>query len=75
MAAQRRRTTKLYRVADEGRRPLAGIIDAGSPAEPVTLWRAFLGTAARGTYATCYRGETLGLELAAYAKKARESLQ
>jgi len=30
--------------------------------ELVTLWRAFLATAAHGTYAASYRGETLGLE-------------
>jgi hypothetical protein len=62
MAVQRKRTIRLYRIADGGRRLLAGTIQAASPAELVTLWRAFLATAAPGAYAACYRGETLGLE-------------
>jgi len=41
---------------------LAGTIQAGGPAELIALWRAFLATAAGGTYAACYRGEILGLE-------------
>ena len=61
VAAQRKRTIRLYRIADDWRRLLAGTLKAGSPAELVTLWHAFLATAARGTYAACYRGETLGL--------------
>jgi len=40
------------------------------PSELITLWRAFLATAARGTYAACYRGETLGLEPAGDAAYA-----
>jgi hypothetical protein len=67
MAAQRKRTIKLYRITDDGRRLLAGTIEAGSPTELVVLWRAFLATARCGTYAACYRGETLGLEPAAMA--------
>ena len=46
MASQRKRTIRLYRIADDGRRLLAGTIEAGSPAELVALWRAFLATAA-----------------------------
>jgi hypothetical protein len=42
----------------------------GSAAELVTLWRAFVATAAPGTYAACYRGETLGLEPAGEAAYA-----
>jgi len=68
MAAQRKRTIRLYRINHDGRRLLAGTIEAGEPAELVALWRAFLATAARGTYAACYRGETLGLELADEAR-------
>jgi len=52
---------------------LAGTIQAGGPAELIALWRAFLATAAGGTYAACYRGEILGLEPAdeaAYAALA-----
>jgi hypothetical protein len=37
-------------------------LQAGSPAELVMRWRAFLATATPGAYADCYRGETLGLE-------------
>jgi len=39
-----------------------GTIEAGSPAELVTVWRAFLATAARGMYVALYRGSILGLE-------------
>jgi hypothetical protein len=67
MAAQRKRTIRLYRINDDGRRLLAGTIEAGSPTELVVLWRAFLATAARGTYAACYRGESLGFEPAGEA--------
>jgi hypothetical protein len=56
MAAQRKRTIRLYRIEDDGRRLLAGTLEAGSPAELVTLWSVFLATASRGTYAACYRG-------------------
>ena len=59
--AQRKRTIRLYRIADDGRRLLGSTLKAGSPAELVAMWHAFLATAARGTYAACYRGETLGL--------------
>jgi len=67
MATQRKRTIRLYRIAEDGRRLLAGTIEAGSPAELLTLWRVFLGTAARGTYAASYRGESHGLEPAGEA--------
>jgi hypothetical protein len=73
VSAQRKRTIRLYRIADDGRPLLAGTLKAGSPAELVTLWHAFLATAMRGTYAACYRGEILGLESAdeaAYAALA-----
>ena len=49
MAAQRKRTIRLYRINEDGRRLLAGTIEAGSSAELAVLWRAFLATAARGT--------------------------
>jgi hypothetical protein len=67
MAARRKRTIRLYRITDDGRRLLAGAFQAGSGVELVTLWRAFLATAAQGTYAACYRGEILGLEAASEA--------
>ncbi len=62
--AQRKRTIRLYRIHDDGPRLLAGAIEAGSQVELLTKWRAFLATAARGTYAATYRGETLGFETA-----------
>jgi hypothetical protein len=65
--AQRKRTIRLYRINEDGRRLLAATIKAGSPAELVALWRAFLATAARGTYVAHYRGEVLGLEQAGEA--------
>jgi hypothetical protein len=64
MAAQRKRTIRLYRIADDGRLLLVGTIQVAGPAELVALWRAFLATATVGTYAACYRGETLGVEAA-----------
>jgi predicted ArsR family transcriptional regulator len=63
----RGRTTRLYRLTDDGRRLLAGRIEASSPAELVAHWRAFLATAAHGVYVAHYRGATLGLETAAEA--------
>jgi hypothetical protein len=39
-----------------------GTIEAGSPAELVTVWRAFLAPVARGMYVALYRGSILGLE-------------
>ena len=60
----RKRTVKLYRLNEDGRKLFAGTIQAGSPLELVTLWRAFLATAARGVYVAHYRGVTLGLEAA-----------
>jgi hypothetical protein len=50
MAAQRKRTIRLYRVNEDERRLLADTIEAGSSAELAVLWRAFLATAAWGTY-------------------------
>ena len=60
--ARRKRTIRLYRVNENGRRLLAATVKAESPAEHSALWRAFLATATRGTYIAHYRGETLGLE-------------
>jgi hypothetical protein len=71
-ARPRKRTIRLYRLTDDGRRLLAGTIAAAaaSPAELVGHWRAFLATAARGVYIAHYRGETLGVEAAAEAAHA-----
>lgn len=66
-AKTRKRTIKLYRLTDDGRRLPAGTIAAASPAELVAHWRAFLATSARGVYIAYYRGETLGIETATEA--------
>ena len=44
----RKRTVKIWRLQDDGRRLFAGTIVAGSPAELVAMWSAFLVTAERG---------------------------
>jgi len=49
MAAQRKRTIRLYRINVDVRQLMAGTIEVGSSAELAVLWRAFLATAARGT--------------------------
>jgi hypothetical protein len=61
----RKRTIRLYRLTVDGRRLLAGTIEAASPAEFVAHWQAFLAT--RGVYIAYYRGETLALDAAAQA--------
>ena len=69
----RKRTIRLYRLQEDGRRLLAGTIQAGSSAELVARRRSFLATAARGVYVARYRGEVLGLDAAdeaAYAALA-----
>jgi len=38
--AQRKRTIRLYRIADDGRRLLADTLEVGSPVELVVQWRA-----------------------------------
>ena len=63
----RKRTIRLYRITDDGRRLFSGTIAAASPVKLVAHWRAFLATAPRGVYIAHYRGETLGLEAAAEA--------
>jgi hypothetical protein len=63
----RKRTIKLYAITDDGRRLLAGTIEAASPVEVVAKWRAFLATASHGVYVATYRGATLGLEMSAEA--------
>ena len=66
----RKRTVKLYLLTDDGRRLLAGKIEAATPVELVAKWRAFLATSARGVYIATYRGATLGLEAASEAAHA-----
>jgi hypothetical protein len=60
----RKRTVKLWRLNEDGRKLFAGTIEAGSPAELVARWRAFLATATRGVYVARYRGTTIGIDTA-----------
>jgi hypothetical protein len=52
----RKRTVKLWRLSEDGRKVFAGSIEAGSPAELVAKWSAFLVTSERGAYFATYRG-------------------
>jgi hypothetical protein len=58
----RKRTIKLWRLNEDGRKLFAGTIEAGSPAELVAKWSAFLATSERGAYFATYRGSFLGPE-------------
>ena len=52
----RKRTVKLWRLAEDGRKVFAGTIEAVSPAELVAKWSAFLLASERGVYFATYRG-------------------
>ena len=58
----RKRTVKLWRLNEDGRKLFAGSIEASSPAELVAKWSAFLATAERGVYFATYRGSFVGPE-------------
>jgi hypothetical protein len=58
----RKRTIKLWRLNEDGRKLFAGTIEAATPAELVIKWSAFLATAVRGVYFATYRGSFLGPE-------------
>ena len=60
----RKRTVKLYRLNEDGRKLYAGTIEAADPRELVLKWSAFLATAERGVYFAAYRGSFVGLEAA-----------
>ena len=49
----RKRTVKLWRLHDDGRKLYAGTIEAADPRELVIKWSAFLVTAERGVYSPC----------------------
>jgi len=51
----RKRTIKLWRLCEDGRKLLAGTIEAATPAELVI-------TSERGVYFATYRGSFLGPE-------------
>src|SRR5215470_7113468 len=58
----RKRTVKLWRLNEDGRKLFAGEIEAADPRELVLNWSAFLATAERGTYFATYRGSFVGPE-------------
>jgi hypothetical protein len=60
----RKRTIKLWRLNEDGRKLFAGTIEAASSAELVAKWSAFLATSERGVYFASYRGSFVGPEVA-----------
>ena len=56
----RKRTVKLWRLHEDGRKLFAGTIEAADPRELVIKWSAFLATAERGVYFATYRGSFVG---------------
>ena len=60
----RKRTVKLWRLHDDGRKLYAGTIEAADPRELVFKWSAFLATAERGVYFATYRGSFIAPEAA-----------
>ena len=58
----RKRTVKLWRLHDDGRKLCAGTIEAADPRELVIKWSAFLATAERGVYFATYRGSFIAPE-------------
>jgi hypothetical protein len=68
----RKRTVKLWRLHDDGRKLYAGTIEAADPRELVIKWSAFLVTAERGVYFATYRGSFIAPEAA--LESARDDL-
>jgi hypothetical protein len=58
----RKRTVKLWRLHDDGRKLYAGTIEAADPRELVLKWSLFLATAEKGVYFATYRGSFVGPE-------------
>ena len=58
----RKRTVKLWRLHDDGRKLFAGTIEAADPRELVFKWSAFLATAEKGVYFATYRGSFIAPE-------------
>jgi len=58
----RKRTVKLWRLHEDGRKLHAGTIEAGDPRELVVKWSLFLATAERGVYFATYRRSFVGPE-------------
>ena len=68
----RKRTVKLWRLHDDGRKLYAGTIEAADPRELVIKWSAFIATAERGVYFATYRGSFIAPEAA--LESARDDL-
>ena len=57
-------TVKLWHLKNDGRKLFAGTIEAGSPAEFILNWSAFLAASGRGVCLATYEGSFVGLEAA-----------
>jgi hypothetical protein len=57
-------TVQLWHLKNDGRKLFAGTIEAGSPAEFVLNWSAFLAASERGVCMATYEGSFVGLEAA-----------
>ena len=60
----RKRTIKLWRLNEDGRKLFAGTIEAADPRELVIKWSVFLATAERGVYFATHRGSFVDPESA-----------
>jgi hypothetical protein len=58
----RKRTLKLWRLNEDGRKLYAGTIEAADPHELVFKSSAFLATAEKGVYLATYRGSFIAPE-------------
>ena len=59
-----KRTVKQWHLKSDGRKLFAGTIEAGSPAEFVLNWSAFLAASGRGVCLATYEGSFVGSEAA-----------
>ena len=58
----RKRTVKLWRLTEDGRKLSAGTIEAADPRELVLKWSAFLAAASERSTSPPYRGSFAGPE-------------
>jgi hypothetical protein len=71
MHAMRKRTVKLWRLNEDGRKIAAGTIEAADPRELVMKWSLFLATAECGVYFATYRGSFVAPEAALEKRRRR----
>jgi hypothetical protein len=57
-------TVKLWHLKNDGRKLFAGTIEAGSPAEFILNWSAFLAASGRSVCLATYEGSFVGAEAA-----------